>query len=172
MVPRYLAASMVANGSLTVQFATSKKCCQKWKVHMWSQSKLYCEQDSLLAIRCLRSVAARAWPAQRQQRFNDLRTICWCCCHGLLSNLRLLTSSSDSEPDQAWKMDIYATRKQYSAYPEADMPLCEVQVEITVPELCRKSTAGCCSSSCAMQVCTAACQLCMLAATVPVSSKV
>lgn len=73
MVPRYLAASMVANGSLTVQFATSKKCCQKWKVHMWSQSKLYCEQDSLLAIRCLRSVAARASPASSQQHFNDIQ---------------------------------------------------------------------------------------------------
>ena len=77
MVPRYLAASMVANGSLTVQFATSKKCCQKWKVHMWSQSKLCSEQDFLSAIRCLRSVADRASPAQSQQLFNDSNTTCW-----------------------------------------------------------------------------------------------
>lgn len=64
--PRYLAASMVANGSLIVQFATSRKCCQKWNVQTCSQSKLCCEQASLLVIKCLRSFAGRAVPAGEQ----------------------------------------------------------------------------------------------------------
>lgn len=65
-VPRYLAASMVANGRLTVQFAMSRKCCQKWNVHTCSQSKLWCEQASFLVIKCLRSFAGRAVPAGEQ----------------------------------------------------------------------------------------------------------
>ena len=89
MVPRYLAASTVVKGSLTVQFATSRKCCQKWNVQMWLQSKLNCVQVLLLAMRCFRSAAGRASPAfsntcvadvlTLQHGSSNAHTCCICC---------------------------------------------------------------------------------------------